>query len=132
MLKFPRPGSYKWFILGAIFSLFFTLIYASFFALVVGNNLSLLNFPGILLIFFVPLELIALGGFLGYSLYLVLSFLGLCLGLILFLVLLVHTPRGGFEDIDGLLSFFSLTALGLLVGVVSEFLRYLWKKFKAR
>lgn len=130
MLKFlPQRRSIHWFIWGVVFALAFSLLYIAAYTLIYGRELAHLNIPGIVLVFTVICQLIALGGFFGFHLYLVLSAAGFLAGLAMFLSML--KPSTGFEDIVGAISFLFLTAIGLGVGIVAEFLRWAYKKFRA-
>jgi len=128
MFKFlPRPRSPYWFLAGAALSILTTLLYLAFFALIFGRDPSGLNIPGILLIFVVVSQLIVLGGYLGFPLYLAFSTIGFVFGLGLFISMLSNTG-GGFEDLVGAISFFMLTAGGIAAGIVAELVRFIWKR----
>lgn len=132
MLKFlPRHRSPYWFLFGLVLAVLTSLLYLAFYALVFGRDPAYLNIPGIILVFSVVCQLIALGGYLNFRLYLVLSSVGFVLGLALFLSML-RNPVGGFEDLVGALSFFMLTAAGIGAGIIAELARFIWKKLKNR
>lgn len=125
----PRPRSPHWFTLGLVFSILLTSLYFAVFLPVLNSVPTWPNLLGVLLIFFVISQLIALGGFFGLRLYPPLATVGLILGLVFFRITLGKSS-GGFEDIVGFLSFFVITALGFATGLAAELANYLVKSLK--
>jgi hypothetical protein len=131
MRKFlPRRRSPSWFGWGMVFAVAFTLLYIAVYAWGYGRELAHLNIPGIVLIFTVICQLMALGGFFGFCFYLVISAAGFLLGLAFFLSML--TPSTGFEDLVGAISFLFFTAVGQGAGVLAELLRWVYRKYRGR
>src|SRR5690554_4717376 len=89
MLKFLlQRRSIHWVIWGVVIPLAFPLLYIAANTQIYGPQLAHLNIPGIVLVFTVICQLIALAGFFGFHLYLVLSAAGFLTGLAMFLRML--------------------------------------------
>lgn len=128
MRFFPQRRSPYWFLWGAVLAIFVSLLYMTVYTLGYGRDMDYLNIPGIILIFMILCQLIALGGFLGFYLYLALSATGFILGLAMFLGML--TPSQGFEDLVGAISFLFFSAIGVAAGIVTQMLYWGWRKYK--
>jgi hypothetical protein len=127
----PRARSPYWFAAGAGFSVLTAILYVIFFSVIIGQDPSSLNIGGILLVFFIVSELIALGGYFNLRLFFYLSLSGFVVGLGLFLSML-RKPLGGFEDLAGAISFMMLTAAGLVAGIIAELAKFGWQRYKNR
>ncbi|MTI95735.1 MAG: hypothetical protein FH749_09685 [Firmicutes bacterium] len=130
-MKWPQRRSPLWFIAGAVLALAVAVIFVLFYGVIFNHNLGNLNLCGIVLIFFLLFQLIALAGFWGRRILVVCATLGIISGLILFLSVIARNV-GGFEGLVGALSMLMLIAAGFALGLILELAHFLWLQVKRK
>ena len=126
---YPLKNMHSWKWAFAILSLIiFAVLVLSHFIL--KSELSLIVLGFFALIAVLSSAFVCVGGSLGYKIYYTVSIISLIIGLLYTLYVAIFNASDGFSDITSILIYIILFSVGIVIGSIAQFSRFLYYKYK--
>ncbi|WP_035020471.1 hypothetical protein [Anoxybacillus flavithermus] len=127
MFKLPESRSKQWYSVGAfLFFLYFCALSAS--RLLLNIELDFKQLIGFAIISFILSCIIGIVGFFGKATLAIISSAFSIIGIIYVLFISVTNLHEGWSDITSIISFLTISSFGVVIGVIAEIIRTLFKK----